>query len=81
MEYVTNINNMLILFISKKIFFNQVILDDCHYRSQLLAHVPPPANVRSTSACLVKMGFPHSGHGQAGDGDDSKDPLLTVCMW
>ncbi|XP_077288469.1 general transcription factor IIH subunit 2 Ssl1 [Arctopsyche grandis] len=58
-----------------------VILDDCHYRSQLLAHVPPPANSKSAPACLVKMGFPHNGPIQpGGEDDDSKDPLLTICM-
>lgn len=41
-----------------------VILDDCHFRDLLHAHLEPPPTAASASseASLIRMGFPcHSG--------------------
>ncbi|GAB0090047.1 General transcription factor IIH subunit [Sergentomyia squamirostris] len=51
-----------------------VIMDDAHYRDQLLQHVEPPPAARSQEFSLIKMGFPH------GHAEDGKDPALTLCM-
>ena len=39
-----------------------VILDDCHFRDLLHAHLEPPPTAASMEASLIRMGFPcHSG--------------------
>lgn len=53
------------------------VLDDAHFRDQLLAHIDPPPAAKTQEFALIKMGFPH-GHNE--DEDDSKDSQLTMCM-
>lgn len=50
------------------------VLDDSHFRDQLLAHVDPPPAAQSQENSLIKMGFPHART------DESKDPPLSMCM-
>lgn len=49
------------------------ILDDCHFKDQLFAHIDPPLAVTQEFS-LIKMGFPH------GDLDNGKNPALSMCM-
>lgn len=49
------------------------VLDDSHFKDQLLQHVDPPPAAQTQDNSLIKMGFPH------GQNDD--DPPLTMCMW
>lgn len=49
------------------------ILDDCHFKDQLFAHIDPPLAV-SQEFSLIKMGFPN------GDVDNEKNPALSMCM-
>lgn len=51
------------------------VLDDAHFKDQLLQHVDPPPATQTQQNSLIKMGFPH------GQNEDSKDPPLTMCMW
>ncbi|XP_037908534.1 general transcription factor IIH subunit 2 [Hermetia illucens] len=50
------------------------VLDDAHYKDQLLQHVDPPPAAQSQENSLIKMGFPH------GQSEDGKDPPHTMCM-
>uniref|UniRef100_A0A6B2EHX3 General transcription factor IIH subunit n=1 Tax=Phlebotomus kandelakii TaxID=1109342 RepID=A0A6B2EHX3_9DIPT len=50
-----------------------VILDDAHFRDQLLQHVEPPPAAKSQENSLIKMGFPHGGT------EEGKEPALTLC--
>ncbi|XP_036325640.1 general transcription factor IIH subunit 2 [Rhagoletis pomonella] len=50
------------------------VLDDAHYRDQLLAHVDPPPAAQTQENSLIKMGFPHAKT------DGGKDPPLSMCM-
>ncbi|TMW41568.1 hypothetical protein DOY81_013350 [Sarcophaga bullata] len=36
------------------------VLDDSHYRDQLLSHVDPPPAAQMQENSLIKMGFPHA---------------------
>ncbi|KAJ9588237.1 hypothetical protein L9F63_018401, partial [Diploptera punctata] len=51
-----------------------VILDDCHYKDQLLQHVDPPPAATFLDSSLIKMGFPH--HNIL----EGKEASLTMCM-
>lgn len=51
------------------------VLDDCHFKDQLLQHIDPPPAARTQENSLIKMGFPH------GENEEGKDPPLTMCMW
>lgn len=51
------------------------VLDDAHFKDQLIQHVDPPPAAQTQENSLIKMGFPH------GQSDDGKDPPLTMCMW
>ena len=50
------------------------VLDDSHYRDQLLSHVDPPPAAQMQENSLIKMGFPHAKQ------DEGKDPPLSMCM-
>lgn len=50
------------------------VLDDSHFKDQLLAHVDPPPAAQTQENSLIKMGFPHAKT------KDGKDPPLTMCM-
>uniref|UniRef100_D3TRH4 General transcription factor IIH subunit n=4 Tax=Glossina TaxID=7393 RepID=D3TRH4_GLOMM len=50
------------------------VLDDAHFRDQLLAYIDPPAASQTQENSLIKMGFPHAR------ADESKDPPLSMCM-
>uniref|UniRef100_A0A6M2DRR6 Putative rna polymerase ii transcription initiation/nucleotide excision repair factor tfiih n=1 Tax=Xenopsylla cheopis TaxID=163159 RepID=A0A6M2DRR6_XENCH len=52
------------------------ILDDSHFKDQLLAHILPPPAALGLESSLIRMGFPY---GMQGD-QDSKDPPLTMCL-
>lgn len=51
------------------------VLDDAHYKDQLLQHIDPPPAAQSQENSLIKMGFPH------GDSEEGLNPALTMCMW
>lgn len=51
------------------------VLDDSHYRDQLLQHIDPPPAAQTQENSLIKMGFPHSQN------EEAKEPPLTMCMW
>ncbi|XP_055856665.1 general transcription factor IIH subunit 2 [Episyrphus balteatus] len=50
------------------------VLDDCHFKDQLLAFVDPPTAAQLQENSLIKMGFPHTKV------EEGKDPALTMCM-
>ncbi|XP_058828093.1 general transcription factor IIH subunit 2-like [Topomyia yanbarensis] len=50
------------------------VLDDSHFKDQLLQHIDPPQAGNQQECSMIKMGFPH------GKTEESKDPLLTMCM-
>lgn len=50
------------------------VLDDAHFRDQLLAHVDPPPAAQTQDNSLIKMGFPYVQN------DEGKDPPLAMCM-
>lgn len=50
------------------------VLDDAHFRDQLLQHVDPPPAAQSQDNSLIKMGFPYV------HSDEGKEPSLTMCM-
>eukprot|EP00095_Tigriopus_kingsejongensis_P011641 maker-scaffold564_size136232-snap-gene-0.36 protein:Tk11641 transcript:maker-scaffold564_size136232-snap-gene-0.36-mRNA-1 annotation:"general transcription factor iih subunit 2" len=53
-----------------------VILDDCHFRDLLQAHLEPPPSAAAAESSLIKMGFPcHSGQNES----DSHSGL-GLCM-
>ncbi|XP_061393555.1 general transcription factor IIH subunit 2 [Musca vetustissima] len=52
------------------------VLDDSHYRDQLLSHVDPPPAAQTQENSLIKMGFPHARQ----DEGKEKDPPLSMCM-
>lgn len=61
------------------------ILDDSHFKDQLLAHVDPPPAAKTQEFALIKMGFPHGQHAeevlspkQAAGGTSGTQ--LTMCM-
>lgn len=56
-----------------------VVLDDAHYRDQLLQHVEPPPAATKLEPALIKMGFPHHVTGAVGASKDA--PTLAMCMW
>lgn len=56
-----------------------VVLDDAHFRDQLLEHVEPPPAATRMEPALIKMGFPHHITGAAGASKDA--PTLAMCMW
>lgn len=51
------------------------MLDDAHYKDQLLQHIDPPPAAKTQDNSLIKMGFPHGEQEEQG-----KDPPLTMCM-
>lgn len=51
------------------------VLDDAHFKDQLLQHIDPPPAAKTQDNSLIKMGFPH------GENEEGKDPPLTMCMW
>lgn len=51
------------------------VLDDSHFKDQLLQHIDPPPAAQRQENALIKMGFPH------GQIEDGKEPPLTMCMW
>lgn len=51
------------------------VLDDTHYRDQLLQHIDPPPAAQTQENSLIKMGFPHC------QSEEAKEPALTMCMW
>ncbi|KAF4519067.1 hypothetical protein B566_EDAN001657 [Ephemera danica] len=55
-----------------------VVLDDAHFRDQLLQHVEPPPAAAKLEPALIKMGFPHHVTGAAGSSKDA--PTLAMCM-
>lgn len=50
------------------------VLDDVHFRDQLLQHVDPPPAARTQENSLIKMGFPHVQL------ENGKGPALSMCM-
>uniref|UniRef100_A0A182MI03 C2H2-type domain-containing protein n=1 Tax=Anopheles culicifacies TaxID=139723 RepID=A0A182MI03_9DIPT len=50
------------------------VLDDAHYKDQLLQHIDPPQAGNQQEFSLIKMGFPH------GKTESGKEPPLTMCM-
>lgn len=50
------------------------VLDDAHFRDQLLQHVDPPPAAQTQENSLIKMGFPYV------QTEDGKDPPLAMCM-
>uniref|UniRef100_A0A182IQB4 General transcription factor IIH subunit n=1 Tax=Anopheles atroparvus TaxID=41427 RepID=A0A182IQB4_ANOAO len=50
------------------------VLDDAHYKDQLLQHIDPPQAGNQQEFSLIKMGFPH------GKTETGKEPPLTMCM-
>ncbi|KAG4074566.1 hypothetical protein HA402_005631 [Bradysia odoriphaga] len=50
------------------------VLDDTHYRDQLLQHIDPPPAAQTQENSLIKMGFPHS------QCEEAMEPALTMCM-
>lgn len=51
------------------------VLDDSHYRDQLLSQVDPPPAAKTQDNSLIRMGFPHSKSEVEG-----KDAPLSMCM-
>lgn len=51
------------------------VLDDTHYRDQLLQHIDPPPAAQTQENSLIKMGFPHC------QSEENQEPALTMCMW
>lgn len=51
------------------------VLDDSHYKDQLLQHIDPPPAAKLQDNSLIKMGFPH------GENEERTKPVLTMCMW
>lgn len=65
------------------------VLDDSHFRDQLLAHVDPPPAAKTQEFALIKMGFPHGqnvgANGQVVGEEDASQAKengaqLTMCM-
>lgn len=62
------------------------ILDDSHFKDQLLAHVDPPPAAKTQEFALIKMGFPHAqqpseeGQPPGAGGGQKEGPQLTMCM-
>ncbi|EDW79209.2 uncharacterized protein Dwil_GK12882, partial [Drosophila willistoni] len=52
------------------------VLDDAHFRDQLLSQVDPPPAAKTQHNSLIRMGFPHSTSNEA----DGKDAPLSMCM-
>lgn len=50
------------------------VLDDSHYKDQLLQHIDPPPAAVTQEFSLIKMGFPH------GQNEDTNNPQLSMCM-
>ncbi|XP_030385499.1 general transcription factor IIH subunit 2 [Scaptodrosophila lebanonensis] len=51
------------------------VLDDAHFRDQLLSQVDPPPAAKTQHNSLIRMGFPHSK-----DEVEGKDAPLSMCM-
>lgn len=54
------------------------ILDDAHFKDQLLQHIDPPLAAKSQENSLIKMGFPH---GESAGEEGVGNPVLTMCSW
>lgn len=50
------------------------VLDDSHFKDQLMAQIDPPHAAETQENSLIKMGFPHPRE------DESKNPILSLCM-
>ncbi|XP_022229700.1 general transcription factor IIH subunit 2 [Drosophila obscura] len=51
------------------------VLDDAHFRDQLMSQVDPPPAAKTQHNSLIRMGFPHSKNEVEG-----KDAPLSMCM-
>ncbi|XP_060659701.1 general transcription factor IIH subunit 2 [Drosophila nasuta] len=51
------------------------VLDDSHFRDQLLSQIDPPPAAKTQDNSLIRMGFPHSKNES-----DGKDAALSMCM-
>lgn len=50
------------------------VLDDAHYRDQLMQHIDPPPAAQTQENSLIKMGFPYVQK------DEGQVPALAMCM-
>ncbi|KAL5291426.1 GTF2H2 family protein [Megaselia abdita] len=50
------------------------VLDDSHFKDQLMAHIDPPQAAQTQENSLIKMGFPHPR------AEEGKGPILSMCM-
>lgn len=50
------------------------VLDDAHFRDQLMQHVDPPPAAQTQENSLIKMGFPYVQK------DEGLEPSLAMCM-
>lgn len=61
------------------------ILDDAHFKDQLLQHIDPPLAAKTQENSLIKMGFPHGETAAeekgGGGGGGGNNPVLTMCSW
>lgn len=49
------------------------IIDDVHFRDQLMSHIEPPVAIETQPNSIIEMGFPHSN-------TTDKLQLLSMCM-